>query len=369
MEVVGENGQVTGLKCLRAELGPPDASGRRRPQPVAESNFIMPAGAVISAISQRPDLACLGPWAQDASLCAKTVYADPATGQTSLGWLFAGGDAVTGPATVVEAVAAGKRSALAMDAYLTGKTLELALGFPHPRARVEPIIMSAEEKIRLRRPEIPKLDPVARATTFDQAELGLDDAMGLNEAKRCLRCDLCMGCGLCQTACAEVGVNALILADTKADRGVGVGLPPCGGQMHRLRFLRQRLPLRGHQVGGRRRQAQDHPGGHGAQGDGVGQVFPLRPALCPGGLFGPGGRTSGPAPQAPSPGAVHLSSVRPPKQRPPAMVRAFRQSEVITLIQCTLPPPRPFPAGASGIKSRRWLLMPMTWLAKGGGAL
>ncbi|MCF8065967.1 MAG: FAD-dependent oxidoreductase [Desulfarculaceae bacterium] len=220
MEVVGENGQVTGLKCLRAELGPPDASGRRRPQPVAESNFIMPAGAVISAISQRPDLACLGPWAQDASLCAKTVYADPATGQTSLGWLFAGGDAVTGPATVVEAVAAGKRSALAMDAYLTGKTLELALGFPHPRARVEPIIMSAEEKIRLRRPEIPKLDPVARATTFDQAELGLDDAMGLNEAKRCLRCDLCMGCGLCQTACAEVGVNALILADTKADRGV-----------------------------------------------------------------------------------------------------------------------------------------------------
>ncbi|MCB2193818.1 MAG: 4Fe-4S dicluster domain-containing protein, partial [Deltaproteobacteria bacterium] len=220
MAVVGEEGKVTGLKCLRAELGPPDASGRRRPQPVEGSEFVMPAGAVIAAISQRPDLACLGPWAKDSSLCAKTVYADPATGQTSLGWLFAGGDAVTGPATVVEAVAAGKRAALAMDAFLSGKTLELALNFPHPRARVEPIIMSAEEKISLGRPDIPKLDPQERAATFDQAELGLTDAMALNEAKRCLRCDLCMGCGLCQTACAEVGVNALVLADTKADRGV-----------------------------------------------------------------------------------------------------------------------------------------------------
>ncbi|MBU2468901.1 MAG: FAD-dependent oxidoreductase [Proteobacteria bacterium] len=220
MEVVGEGGQVTGLKCLRAELGPPDASGRRRPQPVPDSEFIMPAGAVIAAISQRPDLACLGPWAQDASICAKTVNADPATGQTALGWLFAGGDAVTGPATVVEAVAAGKRAALAMDAYLHGKPVDLALGFPQPRARVEPIMMSAGEKIRLRRPQIPMLDPAQRAQTFDQAELGLTDAMALNEAKRCLRCDSCMGCGLCQTACAEVGVNALVLADTKADRGV-----------------------------------------------------------------------------------------------------------------------------------------------------
>ncbi len=219
-EVVGNNGQVTGLKCLRAELGPPDASGRRRPQPVEGSEFIMPAGAVIAAISQRPDLTCLGPWAQDASLCAKTVNADRATGQTALGWLFAGGDAVTGPATVVEAVAAGKRSALAMDAYLSGKTVELALSFPHPRARVEPILMSAEEKISLRRPHIPKLPPQERAASFAQAELGLSDAMALNEAKRCLRCDLCMGCGLCQTACAEVGVGAITLADTKADRGV-----------------------------------------------------------------------------------------------------------------------------------------------------
>lgn len=59
--VMGEGGQVTGLKCLRAELGPPDASGRRRPQPVEGSDFVMPAGAVIAAISQRPDLTCLGP--------------------------------------------------------------------------------------------------------------------------------------------------------------------------------------------------------------------------------------------------------------------------------------------------------------------
>ena len=225
MEVVGENGRVTGLKCLRAELGPADASGRRRPQPVEGSDFVMPAGAVIAAISQRPDLSCLGPWAQDAELCARTVYADPETGQTSLEWLFAGGDAVSGPATVVEAVAAGKRAALAMDAYLAGKALDQSLIFPRPRAQVEPIPMSAEEKARLKRPRMPKLDPAVSAATFDQAELGLTDPMGLIEAKRCLRCDVCIGCGLCQSACAEVGVYALDLAATKADRGVIVDFP------------------------------------------------------------------------------------------------------------------------------------------------
>jgi NADH-quinone oxidoreductase subunit F len=220
VEVVGQGGKVTGLKCLRAELGPPDASGRRRPQAVEGSEFVIEAGAVIAAISQRPDLSCLGPWAQDAALCAKTVYADPETGATSLGWLFAGGDAVTGPATVVEAVAAGKRAARAMDARLMGRALDPTLNFPTPRAQVEPFIIDAGEKARLRRPEIPKLDPSRRAASFEQAELGLSDEMALGEAKRCLRCDLCIGCGLCQTACAEVGVGALRLSETGADRNV-----------------------------------------------------------------------------------------------------------------------------------------------------
>ncbi|MEW5911440.1 MAG: FAD-dependent oxidoreductase [Thermodesulfobacteriota bacterium] len=219
-EIVGRKGQVEGLRCLRAELGPPDESGRRRPLPVKGSEFVLPAGAIIAAISQRPELSCLGPWADDEKVCGRTVLADPATGQTSLGWLFSGGDAVTGPATVVEAVAAGKRAAQAMDAYLKGQIVELALEYPRPRAFVEPLPVSAEDKTRLHRADIPKLPPAQRAQSFDQVELGLSDDMARDEARRCLRCDLCLGCGLCQSACAEVGVGALRLSETPADRGV-----------------------------------------------------------------------------------------------------------------------------------------------------
>ena len=220
VEVVGADGQVTGLKCLRAELGPPDASGRRRPQAVEGSEFVMQGGAVIAAISQRPDLTCLGPWAHDDALCAKTVNADALSGQTSLGWLYAGGDAVTGPATVVEAVAAGKRSAFAMDAQLKGELLDPQKMYPTPRARVEPLLVKADLKAALKRPHIPKMDPVERSQTFDQAELGLTDEMAVNEARRCLRCDMCIGCGLCQTACAEMGVGAMLLNETPLNRGV-----------------------------------------------------------------------------------------------------------------------------------------------------
>ncbi|RJX34295.1 MAG: FAD-dependent oxidoreductase [Desulfarculus sp.] len=219
-EIVGRRGRVEGLRCLRAELGPPDESGRRRPLPVKGSEFVLPAGAIIAAISQRPELSCLGPWADDERLCDRTVLADPATGQTSLGWLFAGGDAVTGPATVVEAVAAGKRAAKAMDAYLKGQAVELSLEFPRPRAFVDPLPVAAAEKTRLRRADIPKLPPQERAQSFALAELGLSDQMALHEAQRCLRCDLCIGCGLCQSACAEVGVQALRLSETPAGRGV-----------------------------------------------------------------------------------------------------------------------------------------------------
>ncbi|MCB2225755.1 MAG: FAD-dependent oxidoreductase [Desulfarculaceae bacterium] len=218
VEVVGEDGQVTGLKCLRAELGPPDATGRRRPQAMEGSEFIMEAGAIIAAISQRPDLACLGPWAHDDNLCAKTVNADMLSGQTSLGWLYAGGDVVTGPATVVEAVAAGKRAALAMDAQFKGEALDPADTYPTPRAVVAPLLVEADQKASLKRPDIPKLPPLERADSFEQAELGLDDAMALGEARRCLRCDVCIGCGLCQTACAEMGVGALHFRETPANR-------------------------------------------------------------------------------------------------------------------------------------------------------
>jgi len=218
--VVGQEGRVTGLECLRAELGPPDASGRRRPQAVEGSEFIVPTGAVIAAIGQQPELECLGELAQDPEVCQRTIQADSATGQTRREWLFAGGDAVTGPANVVQAVAAGKRAAQAMDAYLRGRPPELGLKPPRARARVEPLDTTTEERTYLRRPIIPLRPPQERKADFEAVELGLTDEMAIDEARRCLRCDICLGCGLCQAACAETGTQALRMKEIGRDRFV-----------------------------------------------------------------------------------------------------------------------------------------------------
>lgn len=204
-----EGGRVIGLECLQAVLGPADESGRRRPTPVEGSEFIMPAGAVIAAIGQKLDADCLD---QDCGLelgRGSRVVTEAATGQSNLEWLFAGGDAVTGPATVVEAVAAGKRAAKAMTQYLKGRPPEMALTALRPRDHVEPINATPEQRAQVERLPMPLRPAEQRKHDFDQVELGFDDDRAFEVAARCLRCDLCIGCGLCKTACAEMGAEAL----------------------------------------------------------------------------------------------------------------------------------------------------------------
>lgn len=117
LRVLGENGRVKALECMRMELGECDASGRCRPIPIKGSEFTIKVDTVILAISQVPDLS----WVPEGKLeisKKKTLAADPRTGSTKQKGVFAGGDCVTGPATVVEAIAAGKRAARAIHEYL-----------------------------------------------------------------------------------------------------------------------------------------------------------------------------------------------------------------------------------------------------------
>lgn len=122
VEVLGdENGWVRGIKCLRYELGEPDESGRRRPIPIEGSEFVMEVDTVVMAIGQGPN-----PLVPSTTKGLETtkwgnIVADEETGQTSLEGVFAGGDIVTGAATVILAMGAGKKAAQAIDAYLKRK--------------------------------------------------------------------------------------------------------------------------------------------------------------------------------------------------------------------------------------------------------
>lgn len=115
--ILGENGRVKALECMRMELGECDESGRCRPIPIKGSEFTIEVDTVIPAVSQVPDLSCV-PEGRPGISRKKTLAADPGTGSTKEKGIFAGGDCVTGPATVVSAIAAGKGAALSIHEYL-----------------------------------------------------------------------------------------------------------------------------------------------------------------------------------------------------------------------------------------------------------
>ncbi len=119
VRILGEAGKVVGMECVRMELGKLDASGRRRPVPVEGTEFVIEADIIVPAISQRPDIDFLG---DDHGLDISrwdSFEIDTRTGQTNVPDVFAGGDDVTGPATVIEAIAAGHTAAKGIKKYLT----------------------------------------------------------------------------------------------------------------------------------------------------------------------------------------------------------------------------------------------------------
>ena len=122
LRIVGdENGWVTGMECIEMELGEPDASGRRRPVPIKDSNFILDVDAVIMSIGTSPNPLIRTTTPGLEANKWGCIVADEATGATSREGVYAGGDAVTGAATVILAMGAGKDAAKAMDEYIQNK--------------------------------------------------------------------------------------------------------------------------------------------------------------------------------------------------------------------------------------------------------
>jgi NADH-quinone oxidoreductase subunit F len=188
LRVLGKDGKVTGLECIRTELGEPDVTGRRRPIPIQGSEFVISADVIIPAIGQEPDLSFLE---KDSGVNVSKwnfVEVDPDTLQTNVRGIFAGGDVVTGPASVIEAIQAGQKAAVVIDNYLKRDELTKGQKIPRPRMLVDLIEMT-EEMEAYQQPEMPTLDVEERRKSFKEAETGFEEEVAVCEAKRCLRCD------------------------------------------------------------------------------------------------------------------------------------------------------------------------------------
>ncbi len=188
--VIAKDDKVTGIECIRMKLGDVDKSGRRRPIPIKGSEFVVELDTLIQAISEQPDISCLEEKHEFNISGWNTFVVDHETLSTNIPGVFAGGDAIRGPSTVIEAMVDGKRVAETIDKYIRADKSETRYEITRPSIYVEPVKLKVEEVLEISRQETKKLSFEKRRKNFEEVNLGLDKKSAIKEAKRCLRCDL-----------------------------------------------------------------------------------------------------------------------------------------------------------------------------------
>jgi NADPH-dependent glutamate synthase beta subunit-like oxidoreductase len=192
IRILGEQGKVKAIECVATIPGELDESGRRRPVPVEGSEFIMEVDAVISAVGEESEWSCLGPECACRLSDWGTMNVDPLTFQTGEPDIFCGGDAVSGPRTVVEAIEAGKQSAISIERFLNGENLQ--------EGRKEDWSFDKPDTSRVfRLPRVPmrKIAGEHLTGSFKEAALGYSEEEAQSEANRCLSCE----CKICVKNC------------------------------------------------------------------------------------------------------------------------------------------------------------------------
>jgi NADH-quinone oxidoreductase subunit F len=188
--VLTENKKVIGIECVKMELGSVDESGRRRPIPIKGSEFVIKANTLIQAISEQPDIACLGEEHDFEISGWNTLMVKETTLATNVAGVFAGGDVIRGPSTVIQAMADGKKAAKSIDKYIKAQPIEFDYTVTRPSIYVDPVKLEVEEIFQTQRQEATHIPAIKRRKNFKEIDLGLDRKAAIKEAKRCLRCDL-----------------------------------------------------------------------------------------------------------------------------------------------------------------------------------
>ncbi|MDI3543378.1 MAG: NADH-quinone oxidoreductase subunit, partial [Candidatus Atribacteria bacterium] len=186
LEVIGENGKVKGIRLQRMRLGEFDRSGRRRPVPIEGAEALWECDLVVSAVGQVPEVENLG---KMLSVDHRgNILVDPYSLSTSIPGVFAGGDAIGKEATVVNAMALGKRAAFNIHQYLrdlSPEEEETIIQPEKPKVLEEPPVLQEIPRVKI--PELPTRE---RVCSFSEVKLCLEEEDARQEAGRCLRCDL-----------------------------------------------------------------------------------------------------------------------------------------------------------------------------------
>ena len=204
-----ENGNLARMECIRMELGEPDASGRRRPVPVKDSEFSLPVDTVITALGQATQTSFV---TGVGVLLAKngTIEVDSLTGATNVEGVFAGGDVSTGPAYVVDAIAAGQKAAKSISRYLKGEPVTAVDDSKKPEKLTEEEVAHLSVKTpRVERIHMPEVIVEERIKNFGEVAIGYSPQDAKTEASRCLAGQIegCIQCGECERRCDVKAVD------------------------------------------------------------------------------------------------------------------------------------------------------------------
>jgi len=190
VRIVEENGRAAGVECIKMELGEADSSGRRRPVPVEGSEFVIRVDTVIAAIGQSLAMPQLNTGTSPSLNSRGNIEVDKETMQTSTEGVFSGGDCASGPATVVQAVGAGKRAAYSINRYLNGEpVIPPVKPFNSSKGELNEIDPTEfADKPKIPRAKMQAISVGERKHNFREVETGLSEEDVRKEAMRCLSC-------------------------------------------------------------------------------------------------------------------------------------------------------------------------------------